>query len=123
MTQATQTAETKVPIDVELKQEIEALKDEINTLKSKTSMLDKLKFIDANLERKDLNEQVGNVIIGYGNETPNKPHGAVNGYFINIPHNAAKDTYNKQIFLPRSPNEIWVRNQENGVWSDWTKIQ
>ena len=35
MTQATQTAEAKVPSDIELNQEIEALKDEIEALEEK----------------------------------------------------------------------------------------
>ena len=85
-------------------------------------ILDKLKYINISIEGKDLNTLVGDFIVGYGNECINRPTGVGNGYFVNIPHFYSADVYNKQIFMPRTPNEIWVRNQENGVWSDWDKI-
>lgn len=85
-------------------------------------LLDKLKFINISVENKDLNTLTGEFIIGYGNECANRPADVGNGYFINIPHSSSSNAYNKQVFMPRTPNEIWVRNQENGIWSEWDKI-
>lgn len=68
-----------------------------------------------NLNDKDLNQCVGRVIFGYGNNCSNKPTTS-NGYLINIPHDSKPTLYNKQIWFSRSSDEIYVRNLENGSW-------
>ncbi len=72
----------------------------------------------------DLNNQIGKIIIGYGNGCINKPSDAGNGYFINIPHSdkTVANLYNKQIWLVRNANDIYQRYQENGNFTDWKSI-
>lgn len=74
-----------------------------------------------NLNDKDLNQCVGRVIFGYGNNCSNKPTTS-NGYLINIPHDSKPTLYNKQIWFSRSSDEIYVRNLENGSWGAWKVI-
>lgn len=68
----------------------------------------------------NLNEQIGEIIIGYGNDCINKPSG--NGYLINLPHPTAPTRYNRQYWQVRTNNSLYTRRMENGVWSDWTLI-
>lgn len=94
----------------------------VHSNSSLTTILNRIVNIGISVEDKDLNECIGTVIIGYGNGCNNRPNGASNGYFINIPHPSVPDAYNKQLWLERSPNTLYIRNQEDGVWSTWTKI-
>lgn len=75
------------------------------------------------LNGQDLNEVIGKIVIGYGNECINKP-AAGNGYIINIPHSNTEiaHLYNRQFFIYRASTMIFQRYQENGVWSEWTRI-
>lgn len=70
----------------------------------------------------NLNEQIGEIIIAYGNDCINKPIGVGNGYLINLPHATASNTYNKQFWIVRVDSRIYTRRMENGVWSTWEKI-
>ena len=69
----------------------------------------------------DLNEQFGKVIIAYGNSCLNRPSG-LNGYLINIPHDNRPTVYNKQIWITRPNNNIYIRNMDNSVWGDWQPL-
>ena len=77
------------------------------------------------LDGTNLNEQIGSIIFGYGNNITNKPDIVGNGYFINIPHSYAKfnNTYNKQFFIPRETHILWQRRQVNGTFTEWEPIQ
>lgn len=66
----------------------------------------------------DLNSYTGKILIGYGNHCLNKPT-TQNGYLIVIPHHSAPDKYCKQIWITRPSNNVFVRNLDDGVWSDW----
>lgn len=70
----------------------------------------------------NLNEQIGKIIIAYGNDCINKPTGVGNGYLINLPHATAGDRYNKQFWIARVDNRIYTRRMEDSVWSTWEKI-
>lgn len=74
------------------------------------------------LSDENLNEWVGEIYVGYGNGCVNKPVGAGNGYFINIPHCTQQASYNKQYWIERTNNHVWARMQENGVFSGWVMI-
>lgn len=74
------------------------------------------------LSDENLNEWVGEIYVGYGNGCVNKPAGAGNGYFINIPHCTQQASYNKQYWIERTNNHVWARMQENGVFSNWIMI-
>ena len=69
----------------------------------------------------DLNLLIDEIYFGYGNNCTNKPAGAGNGYFVNLPH-ATMANYNKQFWIERTNNRIWERAQENSVWSAWTMV-
>lgn len=69
----------------------------------------------------DLNELYGRLIIAYGNSCKNRPSG-LNGYLINIPHDKRPTVYNKQIWITRAPNNIYVRNMDGEVWGEWTAL-
>ena len=72
----------------------------------------------------NLNSYIGKIYVGYGNGCINKPAGAGNGYFVNIPHCTAQyaSLYNKQYWIERTTNRIWTRMHENGTFSDWVMI-
>lgn len=74
------------------------------------------------LSNENLNEWIGEIYVGYGNGCTNKPAGAGNGYFINIPHCTQQAAYNKQYWIERTNNHIWTRMQENEVFSNWVMI-
>lgn len=100
--------------------------DDVDELQTKVAALETaitgcLSNASENLNDKDLNECVGRIIIGYGNNCLNKPTGA-NGYLINIPHNSRGDLFNKQIWFCRPANAIYFRNMDNGTFGDWAKI-
>lgn len=74
----------------------------------------------------DLNEKIGETILGYCNGATNKPDSSYGGYdngfyFINIPHpqEQYRDLYNLQFFIRRDYKEIWSRRQVNGEFTDW----
>lgn len=105
--------------------------DDVDTLKNQ--MLEVLGILDSlstdyvsehteNLNDKDLNQCVGRVIFGYGNNCINKPTGS-NGYLINIPHDGRGDLFNKQIWLTRPQNQVFVRNMDNGTFTEWVAIR
>lgn len=85
-----------------------------------TQWVDKNEIIA--ITSKDLNTQIGKLIIGYGNETTNRPTGSQNGYLINLPHTGSPTTYNKQFWFNRMNNCVWSRSMENGVWTEWKAI-
>lgn len=74
------------------------------------------------LSNENLNEWIGEIYVGYGNGCTNKPAGAGNGYFINIPHCTQQAAYNKQYWIERTNNRVWARMQENEVFSGWVMI-
>lgn len=74
------------------------------------------------LSNENLNEWIGEIYVGYGNGCTNKPAGAGNGYFINIPHCTQQAAYNKQYWIERTNNRVWTRMQENEVFSGWVMI-
>ena len=105
--------------------------DDVDTLKNQ--MLEVFGILDSlstdyvsehteNLNDKDLNQCVGRVIFGYGNNCINKPTGS-NGYLINIPHDGRGDLFNKQIWLTRPQNQVFVRNMDNGTFTEWVAIR
>lgn len=85
---------------------------------------DLLSKATADISDENLNTWIGEIFVGYGNGCINKPSGAGNGYFINIPHCTAQyaSLYNKQYWIERTTNRIWTRMQENGTFSDWVMI-
>lgn len=100
--------------------------DDVDELQTKVAALETaitgcLSNASENLNDKDLNECIGRIIIGYGNNCLNKPTGA-NGYLINIPHNSRGDLFNKQIWFCRPANAIYFRNMDNGTFGEWAKI-
>lgn len=105
--------------------------DDVDTLKNQ--MLEVLGRLDnistdfipekaENLNDKDLNQCVGRIIFGYGNNCINKPTGS-NGYLINIPHDGRGDLFNKQLWLTRPQNQVFVRNMDNGTFTEWVPIR
>ena len=70
----------------------------------------------------DLNEYHGEIKIGYGNHMQNTPYGDGSGWCLNFPHPWAYSHYNKQIFMPQGGQELWMRDMNNQVWSDWKQI-
>ena len=75
-----------------------------------------------NINDMDLNNCIGKVIFAYGNNCLNRPNGS-NGYLINIPHNSSPDKFNKQIWITRPTDNIFVRNMDGGVFTNWTPIR
>lgn len=71
---------------------------------------------------KDLNECVGKIIFGYGNGCLNKPTGS-NGYLINIPHHSSPTQFNKQIWITRPTNNVYIRNMDNGTFTAWLPVR
>lgn len=69
----------------------------------------------------DLNELFGRVIIAYGNQCANRPSG-LNGYLINIPHDKRPTVYNKQIWITRPNNDVFIRNMDNEEWGEWIPL-
>ena len=71
----------------------------------------------------NLNSLIGELIIGYGNDCINRPS-TQNGYFINIPHTRDdyKMLYNTQIWIDRDYINIYSRQQVNGTFSGWVRI-
>lgn len=65
-----------------------------------------------NVSNEDLDDWIGEIHIGYGNNCTNRPTGVGNGYFINIPHSTQSASYNKQYWIERTTNHIWTRMQE-----------
>lgn len=76
-----------------------------------------------NISNEDLNTLIGKLYIGYGNNCINRPVNE-NGYFINIPHaqEEHRKNYNKQFFLMRENDTIFIRTQKAGVFSSWTIV-
>ena len=103
----------------ELQTKVNEITGRIDTLE--TAITGFLSSASENLNDKDLNECIGRIIIGYGNNCLNKPTGA-NGYLINIPHNSRGDLFNKQIWFCRPANAIYFRNMDNGTFGEWAKI-
>lgn len=99
-----------------LEQTVENIVTQLTTLSDKTLMNNSTNIHDA-----DLNAQIGKVIIAYGNNCTNKPTG-FNGYLINIPHCVSPTTYNKQIWIERPANNVWVRTMENGIFGNWQPL-
>ena len=82
-----------------------------------------------NITSRDLDELVGNAIMGYGNALENTPYAPSTkaGYFINICHSGTsnqefKQTYNCQFFYERDTMLGYTRRQVNGVFTPWEKI-
>lgn len=77
-----------------------------------------------NISNKDLNTLIGEIIIGYGNNSVNSPLSLGSGYFINIPHcdEAGKALYNKQIWISRTEDRFAIRTQENGIFGEWKEF-
>lgn len=75
-----------------------------------------------NISNKDCDTLTGRLYVAYGNSVTNRPAGAGNGYFINIPHPSESQLYNKQFWIVRSNNKIYTRYQENGEFSEWLDI-
>lgn len=75
------------------------------------------------IDGKDLNTLVGRLIFGYGNNCTNKPSSS-NGYLINIPHSSVtyEYAYNVQIWIDRDLSNMYVRNQVNGTFTEWSCI-
>lgn len=83
-------------------------------------------FINNNgtdISNSDLDDLIGNVIVGYGNNLTNSFRNNA-GYFINIPHavEAYKNLYNIQLFSTRDRNYIYMRKQVNGVFGLWEVV-
>lgn len=74
--------------DVEtLKTQMTQVQSDIDTLtNSMPDANDLLARATTDLSNENLNEWIGEIYVGYGNGCVNKPAGAGNGYFINIPH-------------------------------------
>lgn len=96
----------------ELQTKVAELESVINGLLSTTA---------TNLNDKDLNECVGKIIVGYGNNCLHRPANQ-NGYLINIPHNSASDRFGIQIWIARPTVAVYIRNMDNGTFSEWIKL-
>lgn len=99
--------------------DVELLQQQMNEVLSELPY--KLSSSTTDIADDDLNTLIDEVIFAYGNGCINKPTGAGNGYFINIPHATMAD-YNKQFWIERTNNRIWTRYQENGTFSTWAMI-
>lgn len=110
--------------DVEtLKTQMAQVQNDIDTLtNSMPDANDLLARATTDLSDENLNEWIGEIYVGYGNGCINKPAGAGNGYFINIPHCTQQAAYNKQYWIERTNNHVWTRMQENEVFSGWVMI-
>lgn len=100
--------------------DVETLQQQVADLQ--TAIVDKLSSGVTNLNGVNLNEQIGKIIIGYGNNCTNRPTGQ-NGWLINIPHADSPESYNKQIWFTRPANNAFVRSMEDGVFGEWTPIR
>lgn len=103
--------------------------DDVAELQTKVAELDELinnggfmSTTATDLSDKDLNKCIGKIIVGYGNRCINKPTGH-NGYLINIPHNSAPELFGKQIWITRPGNNIFVRNMDDGIFTDWAAVR
>lgn len=90
----------------------------INTENIKSSIMQNIE----NINDSDANNMLGRLIIAYGNNVSNRPSGAGNGFLINLPHTTSPELYNKQFWLVRDTSDWYIRNQTNGVWSNWNKL-
>lgn len=102
--------------------DVEQLQISVANLENLLAQGGYLKSAAENLNDKNLNSCIGKVIIGYGNNCVNKPT-SVNGYFVNIPHDAKPDLYGKQFWITRATNEIYMRNLENGTFGAWVAVK
>lgn len=82
----------------------------------------KLPTTITSINNADLDLQIGKVILGYGNNCTNRPEDSGNGYFINMPHDEVPSKYNKQFWFVRTTNQIFTRNQEDGVFTNWVEL-
>lgn len=106
-----------------LKQQMAIVQEDIENLTNgMPDANDLLARATTDLSNENLNEWIGEIYVGYGNGCTNKPAGAGNGYFINIPHCTQQASYNKQYWIERTNNHVWARMQENGVFSSWVMI-
>lgn len=106
-----------------LKTQMAQVQDDIDNLtNSMPDANDLLARATTDLSDENLNEWIGEIYVGYGNGCINKPAGAGNGYFINIPHCTQQAAYNKQYWIERANNRVWTRMQENEVFSSWVMI-
>ena len=78
--------------DVEtLKQQMTVVQNDLATLSGNIPDVNDLLLNDVvNVTEENLNTLIGEIIVGYGDNCVNKPDGATNGYFINIPHTIAQ---------------------------------
>lgn len=77
-----------------------------------------------NIDGHDLNTEVGQIVMAYGNNCINKPNNSTNGYFMNIPHYNEELSllYNMQYWFNRDDDKIFTRRMVNGVFKDWINI-
>lgn len=109
-----ETANKKVPLGGKAKQILVKKSNSDNDTEWKDQVVP--------ITSSDLNEKIGELIIGYGNECTNKPAGSQNGFLINLPHTGTPALYNKQFWFNRMNNCTWCRSMENGTWTEWKPI-
>lgn len=78
----------------------------------------------SNIDGHNLNDEIGEIIVGYGNNCTNKPTNSTNGYFINIPHYDENNSliYNMQFWFNRDDDKIFSRKMVNGIFKDWINV-
>ena len=102
---------------------LDALEESIATINKLIASLNTDFVPDAteSINNADLNELYGRVIIAYGNQCLNRPSG-LNGYLINIPHDKRPTVYNKQIWITRPNNDVYIRNMDGEEWGEWLML-
>lgn len=96
----------------------ELIDNEVDTL---STTIEALKNVE-NISDANLNEQIGRIIFGYGNDCTNRPTGAGNGYLLNLAHPGYPTSYNIQYWQVRNTKQIYTRRMENNVWNDWSLL-
>lgn len=79
-----------------------------------------------NITSQDVDDLIGRVYMGYGNNLTNIPV-STSGYFINIPHSGSsgeeyRELYNVQLYFTRDTNNCYIRRQVNGNFTPWIKL-
>lgn len=104
-------------------EEVAGLTNLVDSLSGEVETLDRdaLRKSSCDITDQNLDDLIGEIIFGYGNNCLNRPNGA-NGYLINIPHCKSPETHNTQLWITRPKAGLFIRNMEGGAWTVWTPI-
>ncbi|MBR3117565.1 MAG: phosphodiester glycosidase family protein [Bacilli bacterium] len=86
-------------------------------------LTDVIKNGSENLTSKDVDDLVGKIYVGYGNNLTNIPI-TTSGYFVNIPHfdENSNDRYNIQFYFVRDSQRYYSRVMVNGNFTEWCQL-